>query len=238
MPSDFLTIFLLNLAALIVMYYRAFLSEKAKNKATKEDIKDITLEIEEAKSEFVERNKAIETTFSKQIEELKAQLSYQNQAKMAIQNEKRNAFISLDKTMSELLFSIMRVSTSGYGLSNFENLSEISAKIDEKHYLYDIAESHLYIFYKNEEFILLSNEIGKLMAELQGIADRYIIDIIGVYRISTLNANATAIDKRIDIYKKCMMILRQKPKSSIPIDLTNLGAHKRSFNCNGLFMMK
>ncbi|HZX59177.1 MAG TPA: hypothetical protein VFE54_10635, partial [Mucilaginibacter sp.] len=95
------TILLVGLIIFLTVrnFLPSYFNEKGKNLATKEDIESITEKIEKIKSEFV-----------KDIEFLKADLSYINQSKFSIKSSERDALIETNLKYAEWLNIIMNTS--------------------------------------------------------------------------------------------------------------------------------
>ncbi|MCK7556548.1 hypothetical protein MKQ70_16595 [Chitinophaga sedimenti] len=87
----------------VTFVYSVLCNREGKNQATKEDIREITKEIEEAKSQFVARNKEIEAVFNKQNEELKFRLSLNNQHILNLKTRQIEALIEFGGSVHQLV---------------------------------------------------------------------------------------------------------------------------------------
>ena len=114
----------------------SYFNEKGKNLATKEDVEEITKKVEKIKTEFV-----------KDIEFIKADLSYINQSKFSIKASERDALIDTNNKYSEWLNYIMNISFSDINPKNYEKLNDYYQEIKAKKLKFDIAQDNLHLFF-------------------------------------------------------------------------------------------
>lgn len=127
---------------MIKNFLPSYFNEKGKNLATKEDIDEITERVEKIKSEFV-----------KDIEHIKADLSYINQNKFSIKASERDALIEMNNKYSEWLNYLMNVSFTDINASNYTKLNDYFQDIREKKLSFDIAQDNLHLFLHDQDLM-------------------------------------------------------------------------------------
>jgi hypothetical protein len=145
----------------------SYFSEKAKNLATKEDVGAITEKVEKIKSEFV-----------KDIEFIKADLSYINQNKFSIKTAERDALIEINNKYSEWLNLLLNVNFSNVNASNYETLNNYYNEIKLKKLNFDIAQDNLHLFLHDDELMKVKVNCVTETSKLEFIVIKAIVDII------------------------------------------------------------
>ena len=145
----------------------SYFTEKAKNLATKEDIETITEKVEKIKSEFL-----------KDIEFIKADLSYTNQNKFSIKAAERDALIETNNKYSEWLNLLLNVSFSHVNSSNYDSLNDYYKDIKLKKLNFDIAQDNLHLFLHDEELMKVKVDCMKQTAQLEYTVLKTIVEII------------------------------------------------------------
>jgi hypothetical protein len=145
----------------------SYFNEKAKNLATKEDVGAITEKVEKIKSEFV-----------KDIEFIKADLSYINQNKFSIKTVERDALIEINNKYSEWLNLLLNVSFSNVNPSNYETLNNYYNDIKIKKLNFDIAQDNLHLFLHDDELMKVKVDCVTETSKLEFIVVKAIVDII------------------------------------------------------------
>jgi len=137
------------------IFLPSYFNEKGKNLATKEDVESITATVEKIKSEFI-----------KDIELIKADLTYTNQNKFSIKSAERDALIETNTKYAEWLNLLLNVSFADVNSSNYLKLNSYYADIKLKKLNFDVALSNLNLFLHDEELTLAQAnclvETGKL----------------------------------------------------------------------------
>ena len=167
-----------------------YFSEKAKNLATKEDVETITGKVEKIKSEFI-----------KDIEFIKADLSYINQNKYSIKTAERDALIEINNKYSEWLNLLLNVSFSNVNSSNYERLNDYYNDIKAKKLNFDIAQDNLHLFLHDDELMNVKVDCVTETSSLEYIVIKAIVDTIQHFYLA-------------NIYFQTLSILddKQKPK--------------------------
>ncbi len=151
----------LNILSLFLFYFfknfiPSYFGEKGKNRATKEDIGDITKIVEEAK-----------TDFTKQNESLKSLILTTNQHRMNIKSAEREALFNYNSKVSALIYSILRFKLSNYNLENYKELKNVSSDFLKKQYECDLAEAHLHLFMHGQPFLNLKEKLTISIIDFQ-----------------------------------------------------------------------
>lgn len=120
--NDFITWATPLLLLAMGLYLKSYLGEKAKNLATGEDIKGLTISVEEVKVEF-----------TKEVEHLKTTLEIQSQTRLGILDLERNAIIDYVK-------SYFRWSNSMLDVPNTHKLDEVEEIYEKSIFLQRAVE--------------------------------------------------------------------------------------------------
>ena len=163
---DFLTIVI----SLLIFYgLKSYLSKyieaKGTNQATKEDIGEITVIVENIKSDLVQQNEFI-----------KSQLSFQNQHKLNLKAAEREAIFDFNKKISAWLFSMLRFSFSSYDIDNYKELKLISSEFLKRQYECDLAEAQLILFIHDNDFLELKRDLIISVLNYQRIIEKAMHD--------------------------------------------------------------
>jgi hypothetical protein len=200
-----LTIIIVGLILFFMIknFLPSYLNEKGKNLATKEDVDEITKRVEKIKSEFV-----------KDIEHIKADLSYINQSKFSIKAAERDALIDVNNKYSEWLNYLMNVSFTDITPNNYSKLNDYFQDIKEKKLKFDIAKDNLHLFLHDQD---LMNKKGLCVGEtitLEYIIKKTIVNFVEHYHARNLyfeglanlpeskKPNAEFIQQQIDMSQK------------------------------------
>lgn len=148
--------FLLNIITLFAVIYIAFIksyfSEKGKNVATKEDIGDITREVEDAKQ-----------IFNKSLEQFKNDLNLSTQVRFTIKSAEIEALLNLYEK-----YFIWYNSLQTYSVPSLkEPFNNNTLQIIDKSYLdFLIAESKAELFIKEFESFQIKHELKSATLDL------------------------------------------------------------------------
>lgn len=162
-------IILIQVITIIAIYIfrnstSAFLKEKAKNFATKQDIGKITGEIESVKSEF-----------NKDLAILNSNLSLKTQTNFSIQENKRILMIELIEAVNTWIYSIVNFSFSGYNILNIGEIKNHRKSLEKYKLEFNVLENKLNIFYENANFVDIKKELICTTLEMEYILDKAIL---------------------------------------------------------------
>ncbi|MBO9203207.1 MULTISPECIES: hypothetical protein [Niastella] len=195
-------LFIFQLCILIILYvvglilknfFPAYFSEKGKNIATKEDISEITKNVEEAKKVFTDKT-----------EELKAQLLFQNQHNLSWKAAEREALIDYNKKVSAWLYFIIRFPLSDYNLENYKELKKQGIELDKRQYECDIAEAHVNLFDNTKELTEHILKINLAIIKLEGLLEQAMMKayhLCVMYEINIVNKQQQEV---IELHQKLL----------------------------------
>jgi len=126
---------------------KSYLTEKGKSAALKEDIADLTLEVEKIKSDF-----------NKEQEILKTELQRVLTNELSYQHEVREALISFHSIVSEWIYSILEIEFGNYNKSNVDSLIEVRKRIASFYAKAGIAKSKIELLVEDKELVNLARE--------------------------------------------------------------------------------
>lgn len=153
----------------------SYFNEKGKNLATKEDVEEITEKVEKIKSEFI-----------KDIEFIKADLSYINQNKFSIKAAERDSLIETNNKYSEWLNYMINVSFADINSKNYLKLNEYYKEIKNKKLSFDIAQDNLHLFLHDVELMKVKMECITETTKLEYIIVKGIIDILNHFYLENI----------------------------------------------------
>ncbi|MFP9116427.1 hypothetical protein ACLI08_01435 [Flavobacterium sp. RNTU_13] len=148
-----------------------YFAEKGKNLATKEDIEHITEKVEKIKAEFV-----------KNIEFIKADLTYLNQNKFSIKAAERDALIETNNKYSEWLNVIMSIRFTDINHQNYEKLNDYYHKIKTSRLNFHNAEDKLHLFLHDEELMKVKFACIEQTLKLEFLLDNTLAKCIEHFR--------------------------------------------------------
>ncbi|MEP0264884.1 hypothetical protein [Dokdonia sp.] len=118
MEAESVIQFIIQIAILFVILYLAFfksyLTEKGKSAALKEDLENLTREVESVKNEFVKEQEMLKTDLQRVLDN---EVSYRN--------EERNAIIDFHGIINQWIFSVLEINLSLYNKNNIDELIKI-----------------------------------------------------------------------------------------------------------------
>lgn len=152
------------------LFYFNYSREKAKNQATKEDIKEITREVESAKKEFIDKT-----------EELKAELSLTNQHKLSWKAAEREAIIDFNRKLSSWIYFIYGFRLRTYNTNNFKDLLAQNLEIRKKHDEFNNANFHLNLFLNDSSFEKRVNMLLMAVIEYSETLKSGMVTIFSLY---------------------------------------------------------
>ncbi|MDY3530308.1 hypothetical protein PG593_11060 [Riemerella anatipestifer] len=145
----------------------SYFNEKGKNLATKEDLEEITEKVEKIKAEFI-----------KDIEYIKADLTYINQNKFSLKAAERDALIDTNNKYSEWLNYLMNISFSDINPNNYGKLNDYYKEMKVKKLNFDIAQDNLHLFLHDEELMEKKMKCVLETINLQHIINKTLINFI------------------------------------------------------------
>jgi len=140
--SDFWIILLEIIIALLGAYLIYYARQKGKNQADKEDIAQITKNVEEIKHKY-----------SEDIEMLKAELSLIINKKSILFTDEKEAIIQYFAQYNKWLWDGLNVHITEYNHTNFHQLSDKLIKMRDDYNQTNIAFAKLQLLVNNEELI-------------------------------------------------------------------------------------
>jgi hypothetical protein len=137
-------------------FFKSYFSEKGKNLATKNDIGEITLIVEDVKRQF--------TTES---EFLKNRLLTYSQSFHSIKSLEREALIDINLKYSEWLNTLLTFSLAPYDFNNYNSLEDYYLLFSQKQKDFQVSEDKLMIFVNDEEIRNILSHLKSKTLELQ-----------------------------------------------------------------------
>jgi hypothetical protein len=137
--SNFITLLLLIIFGLIFKnFIPSYFNQRAKNLADKQDIGDITKEIESVKEVFTEKTELLKT-------DLKLALNYQIEHR----NEERRAIIEFHHSLNEWINRCFNIDIVSYHLGNSSDLLLKRIEIRELYDKCSVSKSKLDLLVRN-----------------------------------------------------------------------------------------
>ncbi|WP_340200955.1 hypothetical protein [Ascidiimonas sp. W6] len=136
---------LILLIGVYLAFFKTYLEEKGKNLATKEDIKEITLLVENVKKD----------------------LEYKNQTKIELANSKRSSLLKYHEDYNKWLYTILKTYFSDIDHNSIDRLSEILNSIRELQVKNDISKEQLKIYLPKTELHEIIGKLNLKIAEMQ-----------------------------------------------------------------------
>ncbi len=144
------------LLGLYLAFFKSYFKEKGKNLATEQDIKKITVLVEEAKEEFTTNN-----------ELLKNKLTLYSQSFNSIKTLERNALIELNTKYAEWIHTLKTFSLVYYNYENYKILYEQDFVFSKKQFEFEVAQENLHLFMHDQELRQNKTELSTLTFQLQ-----------------------------------------------------------------------
>ena len=197
METELPKIVLLAITATTTIYlafFKSYFTEKGKNLATKNDIGEITLIVEDVKKQF-----------STESEFLKNRLLTYSQSFHSIKSLEREAFIDINTKYSEWLNTLLTFSLAPYGLDNFEHLNDHYLLFSQKQKDFQVAEDKLMMFINDVEIRNILTELKSTTLELQQAHTFSIISYVShctAYKSMLAIAPSDRIEDLLNKYRK------------------------------------
>jgi len=168
---------LIGILLLYIAFFKSYFTEKGKNLATKEDIKDITSIVEKVKN----------------------QLQIYTQSKISLQAEERNSLIEYYVKYHFWLNTIIDIYISNIDFENIDQIIILDQRISDAKFNYEIAEGRMELFTNNEELTALKHSIKIKTIELQNIASTKLSELkytIKKYEIEKRTIPAEEVEEK------------------------------------------
>tara|TARA_B110000091_G_scaffold213167_1_gene261789 strand:+ start:1569 stop:2303 length:735 start_codon:yes stop_codon:yes gene_type:complete len=134
--------------ALYLAFFKSYLTEKGKSAALKEDLEDLTREIESVKNEFVKEQEMMKTDLQRILDN---EISYRS--------EERDAIIKYHGIVNQWLYSILEVSLSNYDKTNISELIKIRNSNSSFYAKTGIAKSKILLLVEDSALIKSANDL-------------------------------------------------------------------------------
>ncbi len=145
----------LGLFFLLRNFYTTYFNKKGENQATKEDIAEITKEVENVKKIFNDQNTI-----------LNAKLSFQNQHALNLRNAEREALIDFNKKLSAWLQYIYSYKIKIITENNIYSAEGFYDELEKREYEYQLAYGHIQLFISNENILKHSENMVSVIKDL------------------------------------------------------------------------
>lgn len=164
MDGELLIQILLLMAAIYLAFFKSYLTEKGKSAALKEDLNQLTKEVESVKSEFVKEQEILKTDLQRVLTN---EVSYRN--------EERNAIISYHGIINEWLYSIEEIGFGNYNKSNIDALIEVRNRIARFYAKAGISKSKISLLVANNGLVKSAGELYMAVLAYYHWADKYFL---------------------------------------------------------------
>lgn len=154
------------IAWLTKSFFSSYFQEKAKNLATKQDIGEITKEVEQVKIEF-----------TKEVELVRADIQFVNTAKINVKSAERDALLEVNLKYSAWLATMMNLSIANLNPNNFMIVNEMYSEVKRAHLEYDLAEAKLHLFHTDEQLLRAKLEAFEKTLELEYMIIHFLNDM-------------------------------------------------------------
>lgn len=132
-----------------LMFFKDYIKKKGSNLADKQDIADITEQIELVKKEFTQEN-----------EFLKANLQFIINNQLQQSNEERNAIINFFDNYSKWLnVGLLDTKVTEYHRNNIDDLIQKDRELNDLYTQTNVAQNRISLLVDNQEIVKLSNEL-------------------------------------------------------------------------------
>lgn len=139
---------LLLVAAFYLAFFKSYLTEKGKSAALKEDLQDLTREVESVKNEFTREQEVLKTDLQRILNN---EISYRN--------EERCALINFHGIINEWLYSILEVGFGNYNKTNVNQLIEVRQRNASFYSKAGIAKSKIVLLIEDKELVKAAGEL-------------------------------------------------------------------------------
>lgn len=148
MKAELIIQLLILLTAVYLAFFKSYLTEKGKSDALKEDLQNLTREVETVKNEFVKDQEMMKTDLQRILTN---EISYRN--------EEREAIINFHGIINQWLYSILDVSLSTYDKTNYTELLNIRNSNSSFYSKAGIAKSKITLLIEDENLSKAANDL-------------------------------------------------------------------------------
>jgi len=148
MKPEIIIEILLLVAAVYLAFFKSYLTEKGKSAALKEDLRELTREVESVKIEFI-----------KEQEILKIDLQRLLSNEVSYRDEERKAIIVFHTTISEWIYTILEVLHGNYNKTNIDSLILIRNEISKYFGKTGISKSKVSLLIEDSVLVNKSHEL-------------------------------------------------------------------------------
>lgn len=153
------TILLTGLWIALKVSLSSYFNEKAKNLAQKEDIADITREVELVRSEF-----------TKELSQLNSQLQKQHTIEIQHREQERNALIKFHADLEKALLSGFSINTGLY-------TPKTSNMLYEKLLTLEVSRDNMFLSFAQVQLMVQNEELVKTAKENMLAVSDYLVDL-------------------------------------------------------------
>lgn len=197
--EQFIQIALLFISVYLA-FFKSYLSEKGKSAALKEDLHDLTKEVESVKNEFTKEQEILKTDLQRLLNN---EISYRN--------EERNALINFYAIINEWRFSILEIRFGDYDKTNINTLKELRQSISTYFSKAGIAKSKIELLVEDYKLIDAANQLYIQSLSFQHWTNSKLFELqLHNERIKTLSEQFLVIIKDIEKNKKTALSMSKE----------------------------
>jgi hypothetical protein len=148
MDGELVIQILILIAAVYLAFFKSYLTEKGKSAALKEDLQELTREVESVKNEFTREQEILKTDLQRILNN---EISYRN--------EERSALINYHGIINEWHYSILEVGFGNYNKSNVEQLIEVRQRNASFYAKAGISKSKIELLVEEKELVKAAREL-------------------------------------------------------------------------------
>lgn len=148
METEFVIQIIILFIVVYLALFKSYLTEKGKSAALKEDLQELTHEVESVKNKFTQEQ-----------EVLKVELQRFLNIEVSFRNEERAALIQFHGTISEWLYSILSVNLWTYNKTNFISLISIRNEVNSFYATAGIAKSKVELLVEEQILVSLARRL-------------------------------------------------------------------------------
>jgi hypothetical protein len=138
----------------------AYLNEKAKNLASKQDIADITREVEKVKDEFTSKT-----------EQLRTDLQYYNQLRFSVKTEERNSIIVCHERLAVWIAMLTSIAFGNFDDDDDnEGIIKHMRSIEAAYFQVLIAQAKMGLYVRDGDFMTIFSNLKIKSLELSNFA--------------------------------------------------------------------
>jgi hypothetical protein len=148
MKAELIIEIILLFIAVYLAFFKSYLTEKGKSAALKEDLQDLTREVESVKNEFVKEQEMMKTDLQRILDN---EISYRS--------EERDAIIKFHGIVNQWLYSILEVSLGNYDRTNIGELVNIRNTNSSYYAKTGIAKSKITLLVEDSKLTKAANDL-------------------------------------------------------------------------------